>query len=142
MAIKRPDTPLAATVTDSVKKTPVFFNKRKAIREMRTVAKKNPDGTTESHKMSWTGDPNKKRGNYAVFPTITPLKGKEKSSDPKDWTTQTAKEAEAKGELIKVNSKRRAEKLAAGAWKKGEDRKEAMREYRANKRAEKASKKK
>ena len=107
MAIKRPDTPLAATVTDSVKKTPVFFNKRKAIREMRTVAKKNPDGTTESHKMSWTGDPNKKRGNYAVFPTITPLKGKEKSSDPKDWTTQTAKEAEAKGELIKVNSKRR-----------------------------------
>jgi hypothetical protein len=109
------------------------LNKKKAIRNMRPVAKKNPDGTTESHKMSWVGDPNKRRGNYAVFPTITPKKGKEKSSDPKDWTTQTPREAAAKGELIKVNTKRKAEKLAAGSWKKGQDKKDAMKEYRAQK---------
>jgi hypothetical protein len=50
--------------------------KRKAIREMRPVAKENPDGSTESHKMSWVGDPSKKRGDFAVFPTITPKKAK------------------------------------------------------------------
>ena len=109
------------------------LNKKKAIREMRPVAKQNPDGSTESHKMSWVGDPSKKRGDFAVFPTITPKSGKEKSSDPKDWTTQTPKEAAAKGELIKVNSKRKAEKLAAGSWKKGQDKKDAMKDYRANK---------
>lgn len=100
---------------------------------MRPVAKNNPDGTTESHKMSWVGDPNKRRGDYAVFPTITPKKGKEKSSDPKDWTTQTPREAAAKGELIKVNTRRKAEKLAAGSWKKGQEKKDAMKEYRAQK---------
>jgi hypothetical protein len=107
--------------------------KRKAIREMRPVAKKNPDGSTESHKMSWVGDPSKKRGDFAVFPTITPKQGKEESSDPKDWTTQTPQEAAAKGELIKVKSRRKAEKLAAGSWKKGQDKKDAMKDYRANK---------
>jgi hypothetical protein len=100
---------------------------------MRTSARQNPDGTTSSHKMAWVGDPSKRRGDFAVFPTITPKSGKEKSSDPKDWTTQTPKEAAAKGELIKVNSKRKAEKLAAGSWKKGQDKKDAMKDYRANK---------
>jgi len=109
------------------------LNKKKAIRKMRPVAKKNPDGSIESHKMAWVGDPSKKRGDFAIFPTITPKAGKKTSSDPKDWTTQTPKEAAAKGELIKVNSRRRAEKLAAGSWKKGQDKKEAMKAYRANK---------
>jgi len=35
--------------------------------------------------------------------------------------------------LFKVNSRRKAEKLAAGSWKKGLDKKEAMKDYRANK---------
>lgn len=143
MAIKRPDTPLAATVVDSTdKKKGIFFNKKKAIREMRSVAKQNPDGTRESHKMEWVGDPSKKRGKFGVYPSITPKPGKEKSSDPKDWKTQTAKEAAEKGEFIEVESRRKAERLAAGSWKKGEDRKEAMREYRANKKAERSLKRK
>lgn len=108
------------------------LNKKKAIRKMRPVAKKNPDGSTESHKMGWVGDASKRRGNFAVFPTITPKPGKEKSSDPKDWTTQTAKEAADKGELVRVNSRRKAIKLAAGSWKKGQDRRDAMKAYRAN----------
>jgi len=109
------------------------LNKKKAIRKMRPVAKKNPDGSTESHKMAWVGDPSKKRGDFGVFPTITPKEGREKSSKPEDWKTQTPKEAAAKGELIKVNSKRKAEKLAAGSWKKGQDKKDAMKAYRASK---------
>lgn len=135
------DYPLAPTDFGGQERRKNPLNKGKAIREMRPVAKQNPDGTRESHKMEWVGDPSKKRGKFGVYPSITPKPGKEKSSDPKDWTTQTAKEASAKGELIEVNSKRRAEKLAAGSWKKGEDRKEAMKEYRANKRAERKSKK-
>lgn len=58
-------------------KTPI--NKKKAIRDMRTSSRDNGDGTTSSHKMAWTGDPTKKRGNFGVYPTITPIKGKEKS---------------------------------------------------------------
>jgi hypothetical protein len=109
------------------------LNKKKAIRKMRPVAKKNPDGSTESHKMAWVGDQSKKRGDFGVFPTITPKKGKENSSKPEDWKTQTPKEAAAKGELIKVKSKRKAKKLAAGSWKKGQDKKDAMKAYRKSK---------
>jgi hypothetical protein len=68
-----------------------------------------------------------------VFPTITPKPGKEKSTDPKDWKTQSMKEAMSKGEFIEVKSRKRAEKLAAGSWKRGKDRVEAMKEYRKSK---------
>ena len=109
-------------------------NKKKQIRKMRLVARKNPDGTVSSHKMAWVGDSTKKRGIFGIFPTITPKKGKETSTDPKDWKSQTPEEAIANGELLKVKSRRHAERLAAGSWKKGIDRKEAMREYRKSKR--------
>jgi hypothetical protein len=42
-------------------------------------------------------------------------------------------EAAAKRELIRVKSRKRAKKLAAGSWKKGQDKKDAMKNYRANK---------
>ena len=35
--------------------------------------------------------------------------------------------------MINVNSLRKAQKLAAGSWKKGIDKREAMKEYRINK---------
>lgn len=111
----------------------IIVNKKKAIRKMRVSARQNPDGTTSSHKMAWTGDPTKKKGNFGVFPTITPKKGKESSTKSIDWKKQTAKEAAAKGEMIKVKSKRKAKKLAAGSWKKGVDKKEAMKAYRKSK---------
>jgi hypothetical protein len=106
---------------------------KKQIRNIRVSAKVNPDGSRESHKMAWLGDEKKKRGDFAVFPTISPIKGKEKSTNPKDWVNQSPKEAQLKGELFKVNSRRKAEKLAAGSWKKGLDKREAMKDYRANK---------
>lgn len=113
------------------KKNPL--NKKKAIRKMRKTARKNPDGTISSHKMAWVGRPSKKRGDFGVFPTITPKKGKKGSSDPKDWEKQTPKQAAAKGEMIKVKSRRRAKKLAAGSWKKGKDKRKAMKAYRRSK---------
>lgn len=113
------------------------INKKKAIRNMRTVGRSNSDGTTSTHLMAWTGESNKKRGNFAVFPTIAPRVGKENSSNPKDWVEQTPKQAKKRGELIEVKSQRKAEKLAAGSWKKGQDKKDAMKDYRQNKKAEK-----
>lgn len=97
--------------------------KKKKIRKMRGKSFMiNPDGSRSSHKMAWVGDPSKKRGNFGVFPTIAPKKGKENSTSPKDWLIQTAKQAQAKGEFIKVRSRKRAKKLASGAWKKKKDR--------------------
>ena len=109
------------------------INKKKQIRSMRTSSRVNNDGSVSSHKMAWVGDQNKKRGNYGVFPTITPKKGKESSTKASDWETQTAREAAKKGEMVNVKSKRKAEKLAAGSWKKGEDRKDALKSYRSDK---------
>lgn len=113
-------------------KNPIF--KKKAIRNMReTSMVDSTTGERASHKMAWVGDPSKKRGDFGVFPTIAPKKGKEKSSNPSDWKEQSPKEAAERGEMIKVNSRRKAEKLAAGSWKKGQDKRDAMKEYRANK---------
>ena len=109
------------------------LSKKKQIREMRPAARKNPGGGTSSHKMAWVGDPTKKRGKYGVFPTITPKKGKEKSTKPSDWKKQTAQEAAKKGEMVPVKSRRKAKKLAAGSWKKGKDKREAMKSYRNTK---------
>ena len=111
--------------------------KKKAIRDMRTTARKNPNGKVSSHKMVWYGDPTKKRGNFAVSPSIAPKKGKESSTKFKDWESQTKEQSKAKGELIKVRSRRKAMKLAAGSWKKGADKKEAMKAYRKRKKNKK-----
>lgn len=119
------------------KRTPI--SKKKQIRQMRPVARKNPDESVSSHKMAWTGDPSKKRGEFGVFPTITPKKGKKTSTKKEDWKTQTASEAAKKGELIKVKRKKKAQKLAAGSWKKGKDKREAMKSYRGNKKTTRKS---
>lgn len=116
-------------------KTPIIPNKKKAIRKMRVGQEMiEPSGMRASHKMEYVGDITKKRkGNFGVFPSIAPKVGKEKSKNPSDWKTQTPKEAQARGEMINVNSRRKAQKLAAGSWKKGIDKREAMKEYRINK---------
>jgi hypothetical protein len=114
---------------------------KKAIRGMRTSYRENePDEngriSRSTHKMGWTGDINKKKGEYGVYPSIRPKDGVGDSSAPKDWQTQTPRQAKENGEFIDLNSKRRAEKLAAGSWKKGRDRRDAMKEYRKGKRGE------
>jgi len=109
------------------------ISKKKQIREMRQSSYKNERGQSVSHKMAWTGDPSKKRGKFGVFPTVAPKKGKEKSSKPSDWKKQTAQEAAKKGEMVTVKRRKKAQKLAAGSWKKGKDKREAMKAYRKSK---------
>jgi len=94
-----------------------------------------PDGTRESHKMAYAGDVSKRRGKFEVFPTVAPKPGKERSTNPADWKQQGLSEARKKGEVVEVKSRRKAQKLSAGSWKKGKDKREAMRDYRADKKA-------
>jgi len=114
---------------------PKLPNKKKAIRNMRIGQEMiEPDGKSASHKMMSVGDITKKRkGDFGVFPSIAPKVGKEKSKNPSDWKTQTPREAQKRGEMIDVNSRRKADKLSAGSWKKGIDKKDAMKDYRTGK---------
>ena len=114
---------------------PKLPNKKKAIRDMRVGQKMiEPSGKTASHKMMSVGDITKKRkGDFGVFPSIAPKVGKEKSTNPSDWKKQTPREAEQRKEMINVNSRRKADKLSAGSWKKGIDKKDAMKDYRTKK---------
>ena len=106
-------------------------NKKKKIRDMRGGSHYVEEGGKKvSHKMAWYGDPSKKRGEFSVAPTVAPKKGKAKSTKPSDWKKQSFSEAKEKGEVIKYKSKRKAEKVAAGSWKKGKDKKAAMKNYR------------
>lgn len=87
---------------------------------------RNKSGRNATVKMAtYTGGKNNEI-NFAA-PTIT-FKGKEKAMP------QTFNEALAAGEVYEFRSKRRAERFAAGSWKKGKAKREAMKAYRMKKR--------
>lgn len=66
------------------------------------------------------GNPTKK---YHVWPSI--------GLDEKgNYKHQTDKEAYSKGEMFTFRSKKKAEKFAAGSWKKGKAKRKAMKTYR------------
>ena len=115
----------------------VIISKRKqAARKMRTTSRTNADGGQSTHVMEW-GEGNGKY-KYQVNPTIFP----EKDGSWKDLGGQgnaAYLEAKKRGEVIGFKSKRRAERFAAGSWKKGKNRKEAMRNYRQGKKEERQS---
>jgi hypothetical protein len=102
-----------------------FLGKKKRIREMRGDEYVNmPNGEVSSHLMS-------SRGKEA-FPTVFP--NKLGSHEYKDWTdmpntSEAYNEAKKRGEVVKFATAKRAEKMAFGAWKKGDARKEAMQNY-------------
>lgn len=110
--------------------------KKQQIRNMRGDNYVNmPNGEISSHLMS-------SRGNE-VFPTVFP--NKQGSHEYKDWTdmpntNEAYNEAKKRGEVVKFASNKRAEKIAFGAWKKGDDRKEAMQNYREYKKSTKLKK--
>jgi len=101
------------------------------MREGQSVS--NTDGSTSSHKMAW-GEEDK---GYSVNPTIFPKKTNP-SKDPKDWKDlsgkgdemEAYKEARKRGEVVKFKSKKRAERVAAGSWKKGKDKRASMKSFR------------
>ena len=88
---------------------------------------RNSSGRNATVKMgTYTGGENNDK-HYAA-PTIT-FEGDEPAKD------QSFDEALSAGEVYEFKSKKRAEKFAAGSWKKGKDRREAMRNYRKNKKS-------
>jgi hypothetical protein len=107
--------------------------KKKKIRQMRGNGSEYVDWTGDGSHVSSHLMANKGR---EVFPTVFP--NKPGSHKPSDWTDEpdidkAYIEAKKRGEVIKFSSKRRAEKVAMGAWKSGQDKKEAMQHYRDNK---------
>ena len=94
--------------------------------------KRNKSGRDKTVLMAtYTGGKNNKK-HYAA-PTIT-FKGDEKAKP------QTFKQALEAGEVYEFKSKKRAERFAAGSWKKGKAKREAMKAYREKKKRKLKSK--
>jgi hypothetical protein len=111
----------------------VVGNRKSYARNMRAgVTPMDNEGSHSTHVMSWGGSGSKKH-RYEVNPTVfTDDKGKtwnNLSEKPKE----AYEEAKKRGEVIGFKSAKRAEKFAAGSWKKGVDRREAMKSYRGAK---------
>ena len=103
--------------------------KRRRKKHLRNLTR-NKSGRNATVKMAtYTGGKNNKK--HFAAPTIT-FKGKEKAK------SQNFKQALAAGEVYEFKSKRRAEKFAAGSWKKGAARREAMKAYRKKKKSERS----
>ena len=69
-------------------------------------------------------------GRYKVWPSIT------NKTESGKYEDQSPEEASKAGEVYEFKNKRRAERFAAGSWKKGKDKREAMKAYRQRKREE------
>lgn len=113
--------------------TPIITRKRKSIvRAIRSGSRTNSDGSQSTHVMESGEGEGKYR--YQVNPTLFQNKDGSwvdlKGSDDK---LAAYKEAKSRGEVFGFKSKKRADKFAYGSWKKGKERREAMRNYRINK---------
>lgn len=63
------------------------------------------------------------KGKYSVWPSIAP-------GPLGEYHSQSFEQAKDNDELFKFRSKKRAERFAHGSWKKGKDKKEAMKAYK------------
>tara|TARA_R110002153_G_scaffold12952_1_gene48346 strand:+ start:3930 stop:4232 length:303 start_codon:yes stop_codon:yes gene_type:complete len=95
--------------------------KRKRKKNLRNL-KRNKSGRNATVKMATYSGDNK---HYAA-PTIT-FKGNEKAKP------QTFKQALEAGEVYEFKKKKKADRFAAGSWKKGKAKREAMKAYRQKK---------
>jgi hypothetical protein len=92
--------------------------KKRRKKHLRNLERNRSGRNTTVKMASYSGD-----NTYYAAPTIT-FKG---NNPIKPQSFQEALEA---GEVYEFKSKRRAEKFAFGSWKKGKDRREAMKVYR------------
>ena len=106
---------------------PIKKKKKKHLRGL----DRNKSGRGETVLMS--SYTNKDNTKFYAAPTIT-FKGNEKSKP------QSFKEALDAGEVYEFKSKRKSERFAAGSWKKGKDKREAMKAYRQKRKQEKSKK--
>ena len=103
----------------------------RSIREHGHYVEGQRPGTSSTHLMESDiiGNPT---GRYHVWPSIT--------TDKEGYKKQTGGQAYKAGEMYEFKSKRKAEKFAYGSWKKGKDRREAMKAYREMKRKRRKNK--
>ena len=96
----------------------------RSIREHAHHVEGQEPGTKSTHLMESDiiGNPT---GTYNVWPSIT--------TNKEGYKRQTPQEAHKAGEMYEFKSKKKADKFAHGSWKKGKDRREAMKEYRKKK---------
>ena len=109
-------------------KPPVTRGRKKHARSIRKYGHE----VSEEH----GGEPGKKSthlmatyeagGKHYVAPSI--------STDKKGYKPQSFEQAKKAGEVYEFKNKKRAEKFAAGSWKQGKAKREAMKEYRKSKR--------
>jgi len=106
--------------------------KKKRKKHLRSL-ERNKSGKKETVKMTYgSGEVDGKKV-YRAYPSIT-FKGNEKAKP------QSYKEALDAGEVYEFKKKKRAERFAAGSWKKGKAKREAMKAYRAKKKSERKAK--
>jgi len=90
-----------------------------------------PTSANETHRMGlWEGADKFDGKGYVVAPTIRPV------DNEGTYEPQSIDEAYERGEVFEFKNKRTAERFAAGSWKKGQDRKEAMKAYMQDKKNE------
>ena len=108
----------------------------KAARDMRegVTPLQNADGSVSTHVMAG-GEGGSGKYKYTVNPTVFPNDGGKTWTDLREDPWGAYDEASKRGELIGFKSERRAEKFGMGSWKKGQAGREAMQNYRAEKKA-------
>ena len=112
---------------------PITNRHKKHLRNL----ERNKSGRKATVKMEYSPNEVSRSGSgkivHAAHPSITFTKtGKEKD--------QSIDEAAAAGELYEFKRKRRAERFAAGSWKKGKEKREAMKAFRAKKKEDRQKK--
>lgn len=103
----------------------------RAIRKGVTPMENNGDYST--HIMS-SGETGNKKYPYEVNPTIFPNEGGKTWTNLSEKPMEAYQEAQKRNEVFGFKSGKKAEKFAYGSWKEGEAKREAMRNYRADKR--------
>ena len=101
-----------------------FVNKKKKARSLREGkgVVQNDDGRESTHLMVSDVIDNP-TGEYHVWPSIY-------ADSKNNYSDQTEDQAKERGEYFTFKNKKRADKFAYGSWKKGKDKREAMKDYR------------
>lgn len=106
-------------------KQPITKNRKKHLQNL----PRNNSGRNATVKMgSYEGQDSDGKTKYYAAPTIT-FKGDEEARP------QSFKQALDAGEVYEFNIKKRAERFAGGSWKKGKDKRDAMKAYRLSKKS-------
>lgn len=114
----------------------ITTGRKKAAQAIRPTSRQNEGGTVSTHVMEWGSTGGKGKSKYTANPTIFPEKdGTWKDLSQSEDRAAASKEAQKRGEVFGFRSAKKAEKFAAGSWKKGEARKDAMKNYRSAKKA-------